>query len=373
MVALTLEPFRDPFSSLDPLNLSARTYSYIKSPLPPISHRLSRTFETPDRQPLSHQLRKSSPSSPTPATGRQVEDLRELHDPFSLDDEIFDKQPASPHRLYKSAVAEYIPSPPWISPYRRPLNPLSGTSPRNKSPAPVEQLVSSSPSYPTQDLLKSLVVEMTDELERGTFKAFMNGYRYAMKSLLGQCNYHCQRNPEFYVDGPRLSPSMRDVISLLATGEPEQPTVPTTWVPPTFDTADDVVYDLCKKLEHIVPLGFLNGEFLEISLQGYVLCQGVGENDIHDLCSLTLRKNGTEKKIICYTLGTVAATGTAVLLDKEGNVWLYNPPNPIDKCLPNFPEQAVIALHKGESGSMGRYLILDDVYDAEIEVLDDED
>ena len=122
-----------------------------------------------------------------------------------------------------------------------------------------------------------------------------------------------------------------------------------------------------------MPLGFLNGEFLKISLQGHVLCQGDGENDIRDICSLTLRKNAAEKKIVCYTLGVIAGTGTAVLLDKEGNVWLYNLPNSIDNCLPNFPEQAVIALKKGESGSMERHLILDDVYEAEIEMLHDED
>ena len=52
-------------------------------------------------------------------------------------------------------------------------------------------------------------------------------------------------------------------------------------------------------MEQVVPLGFWNGEFLQISLQGYVLCQGDGENDIYDLCYLTLHKNGTEKKILC--------------------------------------------------------------------------
>ena len=195
--------------------------------------------------------------------------------------------------------------------------------------------------------------------------AYRKGYTTALKTLLDDCNSHLT----FYnlnLVGSQLSPSMKNVISLLATGEPFPKSIQLTWSAPQFNNVMKYLHDVCAKQEETVILGLLNGKPLEVTLQGYVLCQGSGKRDLRGEGIMTLKKDGRTTEFVIHVLGAVSATGTAVLLDENENVWLYNPPDTIDRPLPNFPRKAILALPKGEIAGLERKLILDNVYDAEV-------
>jgi hypothetical protein len=198
--------------------------------------------------------------------------------------------------------------------------------------------------------------------------AYRNGYTIALKTLLDDCNSHLNFINNFNQVGSQFSPSMKNVISLLATGEPFPKSVQLAWSTPRFDDVMEYLHNVCAKQEETIILGLLNGKPLEVTLQGYVLCQGLGERDLRGEGIMTLKKDDQKMELVIHVLGTVSATGTAVLLDENENVWLYNPPDTIDRQLPNFPRKAILALRKGEIAGMERILILDDVYDAEVVV-----
>src|SRR5439155_17267727 len=71
------------------------------------------------------------------------------------------------------------------------------------------------------------------------------------------------------IDSTDLSPSMRKMLSLLSTGASEPDQLTSVWRPPTFDTAEDHISDLCYREQGIVPLGILNGLAIKLSLHGY--------------------------------------------------------------------------------------------------------
>ena len=171
------------------------------------------------------------------------------------------------------------------------------------------------------------------------------------------------------IDSTDLSPSMRKMLSLLSTGASEPDQLTSVWRPPTFDTAEDHISDLCYREQGIVPLGILNGLAIKLSLHGYMLRHGDGDNDLHNLCVLTIIDVGVPKKIPVVCLGAVLRTGTAVLLDRNQNVWLCSPPMTIDDTVPNLDGKAGIVLREGEVGSFGKIVILDKVYDADVAVI----
>jgi hypothetical protein len=65
-----------------------------------------------------------------------------------------------------------------------------------------------------------------------------------------------------------------------------------------------------------------------------VKCWGDGEYDLagQGTLNIVLSPHVTQE-IQVQVLGTVAGTGTAILLDKDQKVWLYNVPNSVDAHL----------------------------------------
>jgi hypothetical protein len=84
----------------------------------------------------------------------------------------------------------------------------------------------------------------------------------------------------------------------------------------------------------MVHFGNLTDTRLLAVLNGNVPCVGDGENDLFGkgILNLVFSPHVTQK-ISVHVLGSVAGTGTAILLDKDQNVWLYNVPNAVDRHL----------------------------------------
>ena len=161
---------------------------------------------------------------------------------------------------------------------------------------------------------------MTTEADRLATAAFKNGYRKAMTTLLERCTFPPLTSfADCAIDSTDLSPAMRNVLSLLSTGAPEPVQLISSWEPPTFDMAEDHISNLCHHNQEIVPLGVLNGSATKLSLHGYVLRHGDGQNDLYNPCLLTI-DSGIPKKISVICLRTVFGTGTVVLLDRDQNV-----------------------------------------------------
>jgi hypothetical protein len=58
------------------------------------------------------------------------------------------------------------------------------------------------------------------------------------------------------------------------------------------------------------------------------------------------------ESIKVFVLGAVVGTGTAVLLDDQSGLWIYNPPNSVDAWWKGFPGQYV-ALIASDSAVFG--------------------
>jgi hypothetical protein len=84
----------------------------------------------------------------------------------------------------------------------------------------------------------------------------------------------------------------------------------------------------------VVRFGNLAKTRLHAVLNGNIPCVGDGENDLFGkgILNLVFSPHVTQK-IPVHVLGSVVGTGTAILLDKDQNVWLYNVPNSVDRHL----------------------------------------
>ena len=110
-------------------------------------------------------------------------------------------------------------------------------------------------------------------------------------------------------------------------------------------------------------MGTRFGETLFGVACGYVSCQETLENlsgqlDLHGFG--TMEWDGGLVDV--FVLGGVFASGTALLLDRTGNVWLYNHSGTIDKPHESFREfQAAIFLPVGQTAKKNKEIVLSSV------------
>ena len=149
-------------------------------------------------------------------------------------------------------------------------------------------------------------------------------------------------------------------------------TIRGSWNPPTFDAAFTYIRKCVARKEEIVLLCRWNEDQLEIWLTGYVVCRGIDKRELRGQGNMSIMKDGKTTKLDIKVLGSVFGFGTAVLIDGNDDIWLYNPPDTLLPPLPDFPQKAVIVLKKGETGGIHKTLILDDRYDAVVEINESE-
>lgn len=186
-----------------------------------------------------------------------------------------------------------------------------------------------------------------------------------MTSLLKERMLHSEQMTLIVIDSSELTPSLKDFISVMATGKIADRVQITEWSPPAFRDAEQEIHERCRNEEQIVPLGQLDGKMLNVSLCGYVTC--VSDEDYYDRhyeCCLHIDTPQGAKDIKVFILGSVDGYGTAVLMDENQNIWLYNPPDALDPTLPNFDGKAFVILSKGEIGRTERVLEFGEMYDA---------
>jgi len=86
---------------------------------------------------------------------------------------------------------------------------------------------------------------------------------------------------------------------------------------------------------------------------GRVECWDADTDSFRDEGILTVSySQGTFEHIRIIVLGSIAGTGTGVMLDTNGNVWFYNPENAVDRYIRETnPRQAAIILKVGSTMS----------------------
>jgi len=79
---------------------------------------------------------------------------------------------------------------------------------------------------------------------------------------------------------------------------------------------------------------------------GRVECSDGDTDSFRDEGILTISHGkGVREHVVITVLSTIAETDTDILLDRSGNVWLYNPVNAVDEPISDTKlEQAIIIL-----------------------------
>ena len=106
---------------------------------------------------------------------------------------------------------------------------------------------------------------------------------------------------------------------------------------------------------------------------GRVECWDGDTDSFRDEGILTISHGkGVREHVVITVLGTIAGTGTGVLLDRSGNVWLYNPANAVDEPIPDMKlEQATIILKTGSHMTEDTEWQVEDIYEhAKIEFVE---
>ena len=166
-----------------------------------------------------------------------------------------------------------------------------------------------------------------------------------VEELFARCKSLFGNLANFTTDGTTVPADVFHFITAYLDLDPIFPTPPGCWAPPAFEKAEEYCFDLCMQCREIAPFGTYDDQSLQISLCRRVTCYGDGD---YDLVGEGILKCGANKIVEIVVLGSINDTGTALLLDKEGNVWLYHIPNAADGYFAGMKSQAALVMRKDE-------------------------
>ena len=144
---------------------------------------------------------------------------------------------------------------------------------------------------------------------------------------------------------------MRDYVLAHLGRRPDPPEHLAEWVPPPFGDVYDYCRTLCFEGRAVIPFGKYDNNFMKLFASGRVECWDADSDSFRDEGILTVSySQGTFEHVRVVVLGSIAGTGTGVLLDTDGNVWLYNPEHAVDGFVSGTkPRQTAIILKAGSS------------------------
>ena len=176
---------------------------------------------------------------------------------------------------------------------------------------------------------------------------FLEGYRHALRMLLSDCT----NDPELILnDPPHGQTTLKDYVSSLIRQYPIRPASSTTWTPPAFDDAHNYILTACREHRELIPFGNIKDVSLKANFDGRVTCwDRIDEGDLFGYGTLEIIYTTNVKQLVrVFVLGSIAHTGTAVLLDNNLRVWLYNTPDAVDQQLKGMNCQAALIMEPGD-------------------------
>jgi hypothetical protein len=203
---------------------------------------------------------------------------------------------------------------------------------------------------------------------------FKDGFKYGLEFLLKtRLIQRCEAN--LCPGRPYLSDKIQDFIKTLITGESPPPQITFRWIPPQYDYVDEFCTRACNERKFEFEIGVLNGQPLRAKFAQYVIRWGDGENDLRGNCVLKLPDGtGVWKEIPVKLLGNVSGTGTAILMDPSGGVWLHNTIDAVDPYVTGLSWDAALVLRNGQIMEKGKRIeILEAYQDAKVEIIPADD
>lgn len=201
-----------------------------------------------------------------------------------------------------------------------------------------------------------------EKMEQDATDMFKEGGKNAIRTILAACASPSSCGTNQLLGGSEFSKRTLDFIHLLMHGKLPPRKIEDSWAPPPFKSAPDYCFTLCRERREQVPLGKFNDHAITGVMGGNIVCHGDGDEDLAEHGVLTYTKHGIVESIDAFVLGSVGATGTAILLDKSNNVWLYKTPNAVDKQLAGFEYQAAMILRSGETAIADRNIDFVETY-----------
>jgi hypothetical protein len=122
------------------------------------------------------------------------------------------------------------------------------------------------------------------------------------------------------------------------------------WTPPAFNDAYNYVLTVSREHRELIPFGNFKDVSLKAIFDGRVTCwDRIDEEDLYGYGTLEIIYTKTAKQLVrVFVLGSIARTGTAVLLDDNLRVWLYNTPDSVDQHLKGMNCQAALIMELGD-------------------------
>jgi hypothetical protein len=150
-------------------------------------------------------------------------------------------------------------------------------------------------------------------------------------------------------DRQDLPKRVANLIETLILGRSPYPQINAMWIPPSYNRVKREILSACRNKNNMFEIGIYKGQAVKLSMNGRVTCWGDGEDDLCGEGLLRVIMDGgqlNEYKI--QVLGSVCATGTAVVMDETGSIWFYKTKNAVDAQLTDFNCAAALVSVKGE-------------------------
>ena len=160
----------------------------------------------------------------------------------------------------------------------------------------------------------------------------------------------------YELDCGELTPASQALIHTPLHGKSVKYEAPIYWSPPAFDAVEDYCEELCDSRQNIIPLGTMDGIEIQGNFCSRVVCWGDERDDLGGSGVLKFVEDAREVEMEVQVLGSVAGTGTALLLDEAGNVWCYKTPNAADRQFPLLKHPAAILLKSGDVAGVSQSL-----------------
>jgi len=131
-----------------------------------------------------------------------------------------------------------------------------------------------------------------------------------------------------------------DYITAALGQPPISKAPPLVWQPPNFYKAESYCFQACMDNTQIVDFGYYNNEAVQATMEGSVVCWSENHFSGRGVMSFEGRVNRLDIQVV--VLGGIVCTGTSLLLDPLGHIWLYNVPGAVDPYLEGMSGQATM-------------------------------
>jgi hypothetical protein len=115
---------------------------------------------------------------------------------------------------------------------------------------------------------------------------------------------------------------------------------PSVWQPPDFYKVESYCFQACMDDTQIVDFGYYDNEAVQATMEGSVVCWSEDHFSGRGVMSVEGRSKRLDIQVV--VLGGILCTGTALLLDPLGRIWLYNVPGAVDAYLEGISGQAAL-------------------------------